>query len=61
MQASVRRFRVRVLAVVVGALVATPALSASPASADDAPLFVGWTDLLPSFTTGYDPSSANDC
>jgi hypothetical protein len=47
-------------AVVVGALVLTTALSASPASAED-PLFIGWTDLLPSFTTGYEPSSANDC
>jgi hypothetical protein len=48
------------MAVVVGALVVTTALSASPASAED-PLFIGWTDLLPSFTTGYEPSSANDC
>jgi hypothetical protein len=55
-----RRFRVKSLAVVVGALVATTALSASPGSAEE-PLFVGWSNLLPSFTTGYDPSSANDC
>lgn len=60
MQASARRLRVRLWAVVVGALVLTTALSASPASAED-PLFIGWTDLLPSFTTGYEPSSANDC
>jgi hypothetical protein len=60
MQASVRRVRVRLVAVVVGALVAGSALTASPASADE-PLYVPWTDLLPSFTTGYDPSSENDC
>jgi hypothetical protein len=55
-----RRLRVKLVAVVVGALVATTALSASPASAED-PLFIGWSELLPGFTTGYDPSSANDC
>lgn len=60
MQVSVRRIRVRSLAVVVGALVVSTALIASPASAEDPP-FVGWTDLLPGFTTGYDPSSENDC
>lgn len=43
-----------------GALITTTALSASPASAET-PLFVSWSDQLPSFTTGYDPSSANDC
>ena len=61
MQVLARRFRVRLLAVVVGALVAATALSASPSSADEAPLFLGWSDLLPSFTTGFEPSSANDC
>lgn len=60
MQVLARRLGVRSLAVVVGALVATTALSASPATAED-PTFVGWSDLLPSFTTGYEPSSANDC
>ena len=55
-----RRLRVKLVAVVVGALVATTALSASPASAED-PLFIGWSELLPSFTTGYEPTSANDC
>jgi hypothetical protein len=53
--------RVRSVAVVVGALVAATALCASPASAADEPAFIGWTDLLPSFTTTYEPSSANDC
>jgi hypothetical protein len=33
---------------------------ATPARAEDPP-FVPWTALLPGFTTGYDPSSANDC
>lgn len=60
MQGSARRLRVRSMAVVVGALVVTTALSASPATAEE-PLFVPWTDLLPGFTTGYEPSSANDC
>lgn len=39
---------------------ATLVVVAPPAHADE-PLFVPWSDLLPSFTTGYDPSSANDC
>jgi hypothetical protein len=30
------------------------------AAADDPP-FVPWSALLPGFTTGYEPSSANDC
>ena len=60
MRVSARRIRVRMLAVVVGALVTSTALCASPAFAEE-PLFVPWSDLLPSFTTGYDPSSANDC
>ena len=33
---------------------------ASEAAAEDPP-FVPWTALLPGFSTGYDPSSANDC
>jgi Family of unknown function (DUF5995) len=60
MQISARRIRVRSLAVVVGALVTSTALCASPATAEQPP-FLPWSDLLPSFTTGYDPSSANDC
>ena len=32
---------------------------ARPAVADD--LFVEWTELLPGLTSGYDPTSANDC
>ncbi len=60
MQGSVRRFRVRSLAVVVGALVVSAALGASPASSEE-PLFVPWSQLLPSFTTTYDPSSSNVC
>jgi hypothetical protein len=62
MQASARRIRVRRLAVVVGALVASTALIASPttASAED-PLFIPWSNLLPSFTDIYDPTSSNIC
>ena len=60
MQVLARRLRVRSLAVVVGALVATTALSASPSSADE-PMFLAWSDLTPGFTTGYEPSSTNDC
>jgi hypothetical protein len=60
MQVSVRRFRVRLSAVVVGALVAAAALSASPATADE-PAFVPWSELAPSFTSGFDPTSENDC
>ncbi len=61
MQISARRIRVRSLAVVVGALVTSTALIASPAIADEPPLFVRWSSLLPSFTTGYDPTSSNVC
>lgn len=61
MQVSARRIRVRLLAVVVGALVTSSALIASPANAEEDPLFVAWSDLLPSFTADYEPSSANDC
>lgn len=57
---SVRRVGVRFGAVVVGALLSVTALTASPTSAEE-PLFVPWSNLLPSFTTEYDPSSANDC
>ncbi len=33
-----------------------------PAGAEDGdPPFVPWSVMLPSFTTGYEPSSANDC
>jgi hypothetical protein len=60
MQVSAGRIRVRVLAVVVGALVTSTALIASPSSAE-VPLFVPWSELLPSFTTGYEPTSSNEC
>jgi len=58
---STGRVRARLVAVVVGALVAGSALTAPSAVAEEEPLFVPWSSLLPSFTTGYDPSSANDC
>jgi len=60
MQVSARRIGVRLLAVVVGALVTSAALIASPASSEE-PTFVGWSEYLSSFTTGYDPTSENDC
>jgi hypothetical protein len=50
------------MAVVVGALVACTALVASPTtSVAEEPALVPWTELLPGFTSGYDPSSENDC
>ncbi|MFP5254748.1 MAG: DUF5995 family protein [Acidimicrobiia bacterium] len=61
MRKSVRRFGFRLAAAVVGALVAASTLAASPSMAEDDPLFIGWTDYLPSFTSGYEPSSENDC
>ncbi len=60
MQVSARRIRVRSLTVVVGALVVSNALIASPSSAEE-PLFVPWSALTPTFTAGYDPTSENDC
>jgi len=60
MQVSARRIRVRSLAVVVGALVSGTALIASPSSAEE-PLFIGWSDLAPNYTTEYDPSSSDVC
>jgi hypothetical protein len=33
---------------------------AGPAAAED-PLFLNWSQLLPGLTSGYDPTSANDC
>jgi hypothetical protein len=61
MRMSARRFGVRSVAAVVGALVAASALTASPVAADEEPLFIPWTDYLPSFSSGYEPSSENDC
>ena len=59
---SARRSRVRCTAVVVGALVAGAALVASPSSSGaEEPMLVPWSSLLPGFTSGYDPSSENDC
>jgi hypothetical protein len=52
---------VRRIAVLVAAALCAGLLSlAAPAAADE-PLFVDWTSLLPSLTTAYTPSSANDC
>jgi len=41
-------------------LVVAFALAPAAAYADDPP-FLGWTALLPGFTTRYEPSSENDC
>jgi len=43
----------------LGAVIWTLA-PASPAGAED-PLFVNWAELAPSLTSGYDPTSANEC
>jgi hypothetical protein len=59
MRVRARRFGARVLAVFVSVLVPCTVL-ASPAHADE-PLFLGWSDLVPSLTDGYQPSSENDC
>lgn len=48
----------RKVVVVVGLLV--PMALAPVARAED-PLFVGWTELLPGLTAGYDPYSENLC
>lgn len=41
-------------------LVCTAAHAVTQAAADDPP-FIPWSALLPGFTTGYEPSSENDC
>jgi len=60
MRSAGRRFGIRLLAVAMGAVITMGALASASATADE-PLFVPWSDLLPGFTTAYDPSSANDC
>ena len=50
----------KAIAIAVVGAAALVGAGGSPAAAED-PDFVGWADLLPSFTTGYDPSSANEC
>jgi hypothetical protein len=59
-QFGARRFGAKVLAVFLGVLVSGTTLAASPAGAEE-PVFVPWSSLLPSFTTGYEPTSENDC
>jgi hypothetical protein len=46
-------------AAVLGIVLSVSVL-AGPASAED-PLFLNWAQLLPGLTSGYDPTSANDC
>ena len=64
MEANPRRaddLHVRTIALAVAAALLAGLLAmATPAQADE-PLFVDWTSLLPSLTTTYQPSSANDC
>ncbi len=50
----------KLLAGAVGAMLAMSGVGAAPVHAED-PTFIPWPSLLPSFTTGYQPSSANDC
>lgn len=52
-----RRSTMRIVAVVMLAL----AVFLPVAARAEDPVFVGWTDLLPGLTAGYDPSSENDC
>jgi Family of unknown function (DUF5995) len=47
---------------IVGLLIAGALLVPPPPSvAADDPPYIGWTELLPGLTTGFDPSSENDC
>jgi hypothetical protein len=45
----------------LGALLVLLSLATPVAANADDPPFVGWTALLPGFTTEYQPSSENDC
>ncbi len=49
------------LAAALAVSVATAAPSAAASAAGEDPLYVGWSDLLPAWTTGYDPTSADEC
>ncbi len=60
MRSWARRGRIVAVGAVVAGMVAMIGAGASPAAGSEPPFF-GWSDLLPSFTTGYQPSSANDC
>lgn len=50
-----------VAAAMVATLIVAGAAAAVPASAEDDPLFIPWSQQLVGFTSGYEPSSANDC
>ena len=45
----------------VAVLVLATLAGGAPGAAADEPTFVDWSSLLPSLTTGYEPSSENDC
>src|SRR5688572_30691260 len=52
----------RAMLMVATAALAGLLMAAVPAGAEEGdPPFVPWSVMLPSFTTGYEPSSANDC
>src|SRR3954467_6990469 len=57
---SSRRVRLVVAVTVFASSFAGAVALPRPASASD-PIFVSWTDVLPSLTDQYDPTSANDC
>src|SRR5687767_4344616 len=44
----------------VVAVIVSVTLLAGVSWAED-PLFTNWSDLLPGFTSGYDPTAANEC
>jgi Family of unknown function (DUF5995) len=46
---------------VVGLVLAAALLIAPRAASADDPPYIGWSQLLPGFTTAFNPSSENDC
>jgi hypothetical protein len=54
------RIRRSVISITVITGLVVPLLARNDALAEDPPL-VEWTTLLPGFTTGYDPTSENEC
>lgn len=55
------RRRRRIYPVLASLLLAAGVVVTGPALAEDDPLFVGWSQLLPGLAAEYDPSSANLC
>ena len=50
----------RATALLITGLLVAGVLAAGPAAAEDPP-FVPWTSILPTLTSGYDPTSSNIC